>query len=192
MIKLGEVAAVRSGLVLGRKQTKQETEFKYKLLNLRSIKENGEIDMNQLESIHMIEELKSVYLTQLGDLVVRLTSPYVAVLIDESTEGLVIPSSFAVIRTNDAAVLPEYLFWLLNTQKVQQRIHDNTTNSIYAAVKPSYFSEFEFDLLPIEQQRLIVELNTLARKETRLLRELADQKDRYYSCLIGKVQKELK
>ena len=192
MVRLGEVAVVRSGLVLGRKQTKQETEFKYKLLNLRSIQGNGEIDMNQIESIHMVEVLNPVYLTHAGDLVIRLTPPYVAVLIDEITEGLIIPSSFAVIRTNDRVVLPEYLFWLLNTQEVQQRIYDNTTNSIYAAVKPSYFSEFEFDLLPIEQQCLIVELNTLARKETRLLRELADQKDRYYSCLIGKVQNELK
>ena len=192
MVRLGEVAVVRSGLVLGRKQTKQETEFKYKLLNLRSIQGNGEIDLNQIESIHMVEVLNPVYLTHAGDLVIRLTPPYVAVLIDEITEGLIIPSSFAVIRTNDRVVLPEYLFWLLNTQEVQQRIYDNTTNSIYAAVKPSYFSEFEFDLLPIEQQCLIVELNTLARKETRLLRELADQKDRYYSCLIGKVQNELK
>lgn len=192
MIKLGDVAAVRSGLVLGRKQTKQETEFKYTLLNLRSIQGNGEIDMNQIESIHMVEELNPVYLTHAGDLVVRLTQPYVAVLIDENTEGLVIPSSFAVIRINHKDVLPGYLFWLLNTQKVQQKIFDNTTNSIYAAVKPSYFSDFEFDLLPIKQQQLIVEMHALARNETRLLRELADQKDRYYSCLIGKVQNELK
>ena len=192
MVRLGDVAAVRSGLVLGRKQTKQETEFKYKLLNLRSIQGNGEIDMNQIESIHMVEELNPVYLTHAGDLVVRLTQPYVAVLIDESTEGLVIPSSFAVIRIIYKDVLPGYLFWLLNTQKVQQKIFDNTTNSIYAAVKPSYFSDFEFDLLPIKQQQLIVEMHALARKETRLLRELADQKDRYYSCLIGKVQNEMK
>lgn len=192
MVRLGDVAAVRSGLVLGRKQTKQETAFKYKLLNLRSIKENGEIDMNQLESIHMIEELKSVYLTQVGDLVVRLTSPYVAVLIDENTEGLVIPSSFAVIRTNDRVVLPEYLFWLLNTQKVQQKIYDNTTGSIYAAVKPSYFNEFEFDLLPIEQQRLIAELNTLARNETRLLRRLAEEKMLLYTRAIDEYHQRLK
>ena len=40
------------------------------------------------------------YLTHTGDVVIRLTAPYTAVLITEQLEGYVIPSSFVVVRTN--------------------------------------------------------------------------------------------
>ena len=117
-MKIGALADVRSGLVLSRKQSKEPTDYRYSLINLRCIQPEGIIDLNESDIYEAKEPLKEEYLSQRGDIVVRLTAPYTAVLIDDTTSGMVISSNFVVIRIEDKQLLPEYLFWLLNTQKV--------------------------------------------------------------------------
>lgn len=193
-MKLSDLAVVRTGLVLARKQAKIENDIvqKYKQLNLRSINEKGYIDMDLVETFCANERLRAEYLTQFGDLVVRLTAPYTAVIIDDETAGMVIPSHFIVIRTSGKKILPEYLYWLLNTDKVKSTISQNITSTMIGTVKPAYFMEFEVELIPIEEQRKIAQLYLLSKKELHLLEKLMEQKKLYYKQAINKVQKEMR
>lgn len=191
-MKLGEMAYVRSGLVLGRKQARGKTEYRYPLLNLRSIHPSGYIDAELCEVFDSIEPLNPDYLTHRGDVVVRLTIPYTAVLITEEFEGYVIPSSFVVIRANGGYLLPEYLYWLLNAQQTRSQIYEGAVSNMLGAVKPRYFADFEVEDLPLEQQRIIAELNRLAHRENQLLLKLAAEKEKYYNQMIYQVYKEMK
>ena len=85
-MKLGELATVRSGLVLSRKQACKgaPVKMRYPLLSFRAIHSNGYIGMEQLDGFDAAEQLSPEYLTQVGDVIIRLTSPYTAVLIDEA------------------------------------------------------------------------------------------------------------
>ena len=60
------------------------------------------------------------------------------------------------------------------------------------AINAKYFSDFEVPLLPITEQQQIAAMNELALKETKLLRQLADEKERYYGLLIDRAHKEMK
>ena len=191
-MKLSEMAYVRSGLVLGRKQARGKTEYRYPLLNLRSIHPSGYIDAELCEVFDSIEPLNPDYLTHKGDVVVRMTLPYTAVLISEEFEGYVIPSSFVVIRANGGYLLPEYLYWLLNAQQTRSQIYEGAVSNMLGAVKPRYFADFEVEDLPLEQQRIIAELNRLARRESQLLLKLAAEKEKYYNQMIHQVYKEMK
>lgn len=191
-MRLGDIAVVRSGLVLARKQAKTFSTYQYPLLNLRAVKSDGSLDRSMLEAFTASERLNPEYLTHTGDVIVRLTTPYTAILISAETEGVVIPSSFAIIRANRSYVLPEYLFWLLNTPKVRQQIYENTTGNMLSSVKPSYFNDFRVDNLPIEKQQLIAVLNETAQREVRLLTELAAEKETYYARIIDQAQKEMR
>lgn len=191
-MRLGDIAVVRSGLVLARKQAKSGSAYQYPLLNLRSIRADGYLDTEALEIFNASEHLNSEYLTHAGDLVVRLSTPYTAVLIEDQDEGMVIPSSFAIIRVDRHHVLPEYLFWLLNTPTVRQQIYENTTGNMLGGIKPSFFNEFIVAPLPLEKQQIIVALNETARHEVRLLTELAAAKSKYYAHIIDKLQKDMK
>lgn len=191
-MKLGEMAYVRSGLVLGRKQARGKTEYRYPLLNLRSIHPSGYIDAELCEVFDSIEPLNPDYLTHRGDVVVRLTIPYTAVLITEEFEGYVIPSSFVVIRANGGYLFPEYLYWLLNAQQTRSQIYEGAVSNMLGAVKPRYFADFEVEDLPLEQQCIIAELNRLAHRENQLLLKLAAEKEKYYNQMIHQVYKEMK
>lgn len=190
-MKLGNIATVRSGLVLSRKQAREPSNIRYPLLNLRSINPCGYVDLDQTDVFDATEYLSPEYLSQIGDVIVRLTAPYTAVLIDEITAGMVISSNFVIIRADRRKILPEYLFWLINTPKVKHAIYENTSSNMLGAIKAKYFSEFEIGLLPILKQQKIAAMNKLAIKETMLLRRLADEKERYYSLTIDRVHKEI-
>lgn len=191
-MKLGSVAQVRSGLVLARKQARGRTEYRYPLLNLKCIHPNGYIDTALCEMFDSVEYLNPEYLTHKGDVVIRLTVPYTAVLITDELEGYVIPSSFVVVRTDHSIVLPEYLLWLLNSQQVKQRIYESAVSNMLGAVKPRYFAEYELEELPISRQRMIAELNRLAKQEVQLLEKLAAEKAKYYNNVIAHVHNEIK
>lgn len=191
-MKLGNIATVRSGLVLSRKQAQEPSDIRYPLLNLRSINPGGYIEADQLDVFDAAEYLSSEYLSQVGDVIVRLTAPYTAILIDKVTAGMVISSNFVVIRADRRELLPEYLFWLINTPKVKRSIYENTSSNMLGAIKAKYFSDFEVPSLPIAKQQQIADMNALALKETMLLRKLADEKECCYSLLIDRAYKEMK
>ena len=191
-MKLQDLASVRSGLVLSRKQSKEPTDYRYPLINLRCIQPEGTIDQNEADIYAAKEPLKREYLSQRGDIVVRLTAPYTAVLIDDTTSGMVISSNFVVIRIEDKQLMPEYLFWLLNTQKVKRKIYENTTSNMLGAVNAKFLMDFDIALLPAEIQQKIAQLNLLAKKENQLLRELATEKEKLYSCLLNQAYKRVK
>lgn len=191
-MKLGNIATVRSGLVLSRKQSREPSDIQYPLLNLRSVQEGGYIDLAEADVFDATEYLSPEYVSQIGDVVVRLSTPYTAVLIDQSTAGMVISSNFVIIRTDRRELLPEYLFWLLNTPDVKRSIYENTSGNMLGAIKAKFFAEFEIAPLPISDQQKIAAMNTLALEETRLLRRLADEKERFYSMMIDRANNELK
>lgn len=191
-MRLGNVAQVRSGLVLARKQARERTAYRYPLLNLKCIHPSGYINTDLCEMFDSVECLNPEYLTRKGDVVVRLTIPYTAVLITGDLGGYVIPSSFVVIRSDRSVLLPEYLIWLLNSQKVKKQMYEGAVSNMLGAVKPRYFADFELEEVPISRQMVLADLHRLAKREVQLLEKLAAEKEKYYDHVISHVYNELK
>lgn len=191
-MKLGEIASVRSGLVLSRKLARENPVQRYRLLNLRSITPEGYIDMNETDVFDAKETLPGEYLSQVGDIVIRLSAPYTAVLIDEESEGMVVSSNFVIVRTDPQELLPEFLYWLLNTSEVKHRMFENSSSNMLGAVKPKFFADYEIIPLPIPEQQKIAAINALAKAESKLLRQLANAKEQYYEAILRNTFNEIK
>ena len=191
-MKLQDLASVRSGLVLSRKQSKEPVGYPYRSINLRAIQSDALINLSEVDVYQSKEPLKSEYLSQKGDIIVRLTAPYTAVLIDETTAGMVISSNFVVVRIESQAILPEYLFWLLNTQSVKRDIYENATSNMLGAVNAKFLAEIEVAVLPIKDQYKLAQIYLSSRHEIRLLKELADEKEKYYAKFLEQTYKKLK
>lgn len=191
-MKLEEMALVRSGLVLGRKQSKDMSEYRYPLLNLRSIQSDGTINLSLCEIFYATEYLNPEYLTHEGDVVIRLTAPYTAVLISAESEGYIIPSSFIVVRTQKDILLPEYLVWLLNSQLSKKQIYDGAVTNTLGGIKPRFYAEIDIEILSIDQQRTIALLSQLSRREAKLLRELAAEKERCFDYTASKIYNKMR
>ena len=191
-MKLGELATVRSGLVLSRKLARDNPARRYRLINLRSITADGYIDLDETDVFDAKETLPGEYLSQVGDIVIRLSAPYTAVLIDAESEGMVISSNFAIVKTDPKTLLPEYLYWLLNTPEVKHRMFESSSSNMLGAVKPRFFSEYEITPLSISEQQKLAAIHSLAKKESRLIQQLVKAKEQYYEIILRNTYNEFK
>ena len=193
-MKLSDIAEIKTGLVLARKAADSENAaaLKYKQLNLKCIQENGVIDIAAMDVFFSIGELGYSYLTHSGDVIVRLSAPYTAVLITEQTQGFVVSSHFCMIRVREGKSVPEYIKWLLNSEMVKAQIAKNSTGVTYASIKPSFYSELEIKPLTVADQKKIAMIYSTSQKELALLAELKDNKERLYQTVLNKLYNKKK
>lgn len=184
--KLGNISDISTGLVLKRKQADVHNLVKkYRLLTIKSIEEEGWINSNELEEFFSAEELNSRYLTQKGDIVIRLSYPNTAVAIDKSNEGLVISSLFAYIRLETDLLSPKYLSILINSEKLRGFFEQNSYGSALRTIKTKDLKELSVKVPSMKEQNRIIELYSKILEEKVLLRELIKEKNDYHKELIN-------
>lgn len=191
-----ELASVRTGLVTARKKSKenQQTTKKYSLLNLKCINSGGYLNTDYSEEYSSAEILKSDYFTQRGDILVRLSAPYTAVMIKEDGEcGYLVPSHFAIIRVDREKALPEYILWFLKKESTRQQILQNSSgSSAFGTISSGFLASLNIRKLPMDRQAVIGELLLLSEKEQELLHKLAVQKEIYNRELVNQIYDSFK
>ena len=193
---IGEVATIRTGVVTARKKVEQNAiiRYQYKMLNLKCVASEGYINKEYVEDYESSLPLKLDCLTQMGDILVRLSAPYTAVLIKEQDLcGLVIPSHFAIIRVNRRIVLPEYMYWTLGRDKINVRIKQNSSGSTaFGTISSGAIAGLPIRIIPIEMQRVLGELLRLTEREQELLYKLSTEKEKYNKELINRIYNTIK
>lgn len=176
-MKLKQISEIHTGLVLSRKKAlKLDNYEKYSLLNLKCINTDGTIDNTQFEEFKSSEVLDNQYLTQEGDIIMRLTSPYTAIFIDKPHQNLLISSNFAVIKIRDSKILPEYLTELLNSKIIRKQIDRSAMGTIMPMLKTSALKEISIKEISKEEQKIIVKYLDCYYKEKHLVEKLLEQR----------------
>lgn len=188
IIKIAEFATLQSGLVLNRREARfeEETAVIYNRLNLRSLNEYGELKSENLDFFPSKALLDDSFLTQKGDVLVKLSAPLCPTFIDESNINLVIPSQLAVIRIFDQRVIPEYVRYYLSTDRVSKFIASVEGGTILHSIKINTLADLKIPIPPVEKQRLIVNIAETNLKTERLYRELIKQESRLATAKIQK------
>lgn len=189
-LKLSEIANVQSGLVLNRKEAKDEAGIActYKRLNLRSLDEDGKVDELSLDDYNASEILDGQIITVKGDVIVRMFAPICPVTITEESSGLVIPSQLSTIRIKDTKlVLPEYLRYYLSQDNVMNKILAEEGWQSQRTIKISTLVNLLIPLPTMQQQITIVKIVQANAKRKKLYQELIQQEDAYVSALINKI-----
>ena len=192
---LKDVSNIRTGLVTARKQAKgpENGDFReYRLLSLRCIKEPSVLDVGLAEPYAANDELKPEFLTQQNDILVRLSAPYTAALVNKESTGYVVPSHFAIIRVDKSKVDPAYVLWILRQQSTLKQIYQNVSGTIaFGTINSSFFNDLKIDIIPLEKQRLIGAILKLSEREQTLLSELAKAKAELNMAIMANAYKSL-
>ena len=193
---INDIAVVRTGLVTARKKKDAASlgTYKYQLLNLRCIANEGYIDKNYIEPYELSEELRDDYLTRMGDILIRLSAPYTAVLINKPELcGIVVPSHFAIIRVDERYALPGYVFWVLRREKNKITMMQNSSGSTaFGTISSGLISSLPITLLPLHEQQIIGELLYLSEREQELLQKLSEEKKTYNTLLLNQIYDNMK
>lgn len=134
-MKLEDIATLSVGQILTRVVTDENSEIQYKVLHPKAIG-NGVIKDDDLNIMGFVKEVDREKFTRTGDVVIKLSTPYEAVVIDENHADLVIPSFCAVIRT-DEDINPYYLCALVNSSYIKDQIKARIAGVVRPMVKIS-------------------------------------------------------
>ncbi len=188
-MKLGEIAEIRSGLVLIRKKAAIKYQIKkvYKLITLKNIDENGMFNEEDFETFESNGELNKDYFTEEGDILIKLSVPYTTVCIDNKRTGLLVPSYFSIIKLKTDKYIPEYITWYLNSGKVKRELIKSQTGTTMSTTNKSILSLINIKEISIEEQRKIAKIRELYLKERKLLEKLIEEKEKYYQSITNKL-----
>lgn len=193
---LGEVAEVRTGMVLSRKKAPDDAKekIKYRALNLKCVMPEGYLNLEYAEEFIAKERLKSEYLTNANDILVRLSTPYTVIFITDTSQcGYVIPSHFAIVRADSKKSAPEYLNWFLKRDTVKQKIMQNVSGSTaFGTISSGFIANLEMRDIPITEQKVVGNILLLAEKEQELLYKLAEAKALYSKAIVNKIYDRIK
>ena len=161
--------------------------IQYQMLTLKSFDVKGHLIKEELDMFNAREEIDSKYLTKQGDVIVRLSTPFTAVVIDEESEGLLVPSLFVIIRLYPDGILPSYMSIYLNSDKMKKIYNKESRGSTVQILKTSAFKEFEILVQDSMIQEKIVLLSQLMLREKRLLQSLIEENDKRNQLILEKM-----
>ena len=184
-MKLGEIADIRTGLILARKKAnvKYEIQKRYKLVTLKTIEDEGVFNEEPFEIFESKDELSEEYFTREGDILIKLSANFTTVCIDGKTAGLLVPSYFSIIRLKTKEYIPEYITWYLNSDKVKRELIKSQRGSIISSTNNTILSSIHIKAIPIEEQKRISKVRELYLKERNLLEALIKEKEKYYKAI---------
>ncbi len=94
-----------------------------------------------------------------NDVLVNIIGPYRgnAALVSNEFEGMAVNHHLAIIKGNTDLILPGYLAVVLNSQFVQDQLHDQTSGTVIPALNLSSFEQIVLPVPNLETQKQIYE-----------------------------------
>lgn len=166
------------------------TGFEYKIFTLRSINPLGIIDNVNLDNFNSLGEIDEKYIAKAGDIIIRLSFPFTAVVIDEKNEGTVVTSLFAILKSKNNLLFPEYVPIYLNSEYMKKQYAKDASGSALQMIKTSSIKDYEIDIPELKKQKDIVCMNQLMMRELILLENLLESQKIYKKLLISKIMGE--
>ena len=182
-MQVKDISKITTGLVTTRKKAsiKFEVEEIYKLLTLNAVEDYGTINRDELSNFESVEKLNCQYFTQEGDVLVRLNEPFTSIYIDQTKEGILIPSYFVKLRINNKKFKPEYVAWYLNSQKVKRDFLRSQSGTLVPSINQKVIYDIDIPVKTIKEQENIVGLYKLYIRERELMKKLMEEKQKQFN-----------
>lgn len=167
-IKLENLAKISSGMALKRisgskrnltaitEDKNGKTDEEYYQITIKSVEDN-KVDLNLFEIIKTTKKVDSKYLIRKGDVVMKLTAPYSAAVIDFELKNVVAASNLAIIRVNDRYD-PEYLSFILNNKNTRKQLYRFVEGTITPIIKINNLKKIKIKYRDKTEQKIYAKL----------------------------------
>jgi hypothetical protein len=147
-------------------------------IQLRDLHEEDDLDPASAPRYPLDPSLKQRYSAGGGDLLFRSRGNRntAAMIAPDSTEAVVAILPLIVLRPNNDVVDSRYLAWFINQPGTQRYFDRYARGTRLRMIPKGCLDNLEVELPDLDTQKLIVEIDTLARREHALAYRLADKK----------------
>lgn len=176
-MKLSQITdKIYTGQIISRVEAKEEVgdlvlETR-KVLVPRAIS-NGHVNHADLGEVKLKKLVDEGRITQIGDIVLKLSTPYDAAYITENDTGLVVPSFCAVIREIDHMKADaKFILAYVNTGYIRNILKSKVAAITIPVIKLSDVKDLDLPPIPIEKQIMISKAYEISSQKRILLEEL--------------------
>lgn len=193
-IKIGKIAETSLGMVVQR-FTPNKRHYgdskgavigkEYYQTTLKSLDDN-KIDPNLFETIEVEKDINNRYLLKKGDIIMKISPPFSAAVIDFNCENLIGSSHFAIIRVNEEFD-SEYLSFILNGKHVRRQLMRLIEGGSLSIIKISYLNEVKIRTRDKSEQKRYAKLFSLLMKRKELKTRVIEIEDEIIRDLISRL-----
>ncbi len=151
---ISEIFNVTSGQVMSRITTEiDEVEIR-KVLLPKAIS-NGVVMDSELVDNKMKTKLDESKMTMEGDIIVKLSTPYEACVIDSNHVGLVVPSFCAILRLENNQIDKNYAVAYINSKLFVEQVQRMVTGSVTGIMSVGQLKSIDIPNKSIDLQKRI-------------------------------------
>jgi len=162
------------------------------VIQMKDLTDENTVNCNNLTFINIDKFNKNHYVKK-GDLIFRSRSLSSTSAILLKDPGLVVVSApLLKIRVTDPAVMPEYLNWFISQLPAQIFLASHARGTTQKMIGKETLEMLEIHVPPMEKQKAIVALATLAEEEQRIMKQLAIKRKQYISATLIREAQEIK
>jgi len=173
--KIADIAMVRSGYPF-RTRVEADPEGDTYVLQLKDVTARAPADV--AGAIRTLVKAPSAHHLAAGDVVLKGRGTTHCALVENIPTNLplVAAAPILVLRPKPGRVEPAFLRWLLNHPTSQTRLAASAVGTYIPTLTKALIEDFEIDLPPLETQRLITGVATLAERERELLEAISQKR----------------
>ena len=149
--------------------------------------QNGRIEHSELYELGYKIEPDEKKLTQEGDIIVKLSTPYDVAYITAKDVGLLVTSFCILIRNNNQCVSSEFLTAFMNSGIYRTQVLNKVSGAAVPMLTMGKIKDVEIKVMPLEEQRQVAEYyNLIRKKELAMNRIIELEKEKIDAILGGK------
>lgn len=196
LVQLKDIATVRLGYPFRssieniRLDGEEEQKGMIGVIQMKDFDEYNRLDWSDVYKVQ-IKDLDKSHLLQPGDIVFRSrgVSNTAALVTNEmqqiAVDRCVASAALMVIRLRTNKIDPAYLCWYINHPNGQREISRLARGTNQQMVSKAALETLTLPLLPLEKQKMVVELAALSLREQEILSELTQKRKIYSDRILG-------
>lgn len=187
LIKLGDIATIRSGYTF-RGAIEPVPDGDVRVLQIKDLELDWQGDHDALPAINWEQRVKPPFLEQ-GEVVFATRGNRNVSAVYHGDIPVVVTSQFFIItlKRKENEIAPEYLCWVLNHPRTQQKFKRSGTN--IQLITKAALLDVEIPIPPVHTQRQLIELQRIWQEEDKLISKLQNNR---HQLELGILQKLLK
>ena len=166
-----------------------ESPVSYKVLVPKAITSSGYIDTSELVTERFKSEADPKRITEIGDIVIKLTAPFDCAIVTEESAGCFIPSFCAIIKDPGQLRMP-YLYAFLASKDCKEQLKSKVTGAITSILSVGKLREVEAPKPDDYVQEQIGRNYLVAQIKKRTMRRIIELEDLKNDVLFQELKNE--
>lgn len=144
-----------------------------KVIIPKCIQQDGSIRIADMPEEQLKTEPDAKRIVKDGDIVMKLSSPYDAALVDKEIEGSIVPSFCAIVK-NGESIDTGYLLAFLNSDFCKDQLRVQVSGSAMSVLSVGKVANVKIPIPSINKQKEIGDTFIEAQRKLKLIRQIAE------------------